>query len=259
LRIGCPGVKVTLYGIPGSHPVRAARMMLEYKGIPYRNVDLPPVLSRVVVPHLLRFPGNRVPAMKIDGRAVQGTLAVALELDRVRPDPPLLPSEPAQRSRVEDAERWADDFQQVPRTIIWWAFQRTPSSDQASFLTGAKLGLPTWLVVRTGAPIAYGARRLNDSYDPEVQRLLAELPAQLDHIDELIGEGVLNGERLYVADFDIAASLRLLMAMEDLWAAIESRPCGNLAVRVQPTPPGHIRPVYPQAWLEPLAAASRSA
>jgi hypothetical protein len=42
--------------------------------------------------------------------------------------------------------------------------------------------------------------------------------------------------------------------MEDLRPAIESRPCGELAMRVQPKPPGNLRPVYPKSWLEPLHA-----
>jgi len=121
-------------------------------------------------------------------------------------------------------------------------------------LAEAKLGLPAGVLARTGAPVIYGGRKLNNSYDPEVERQLAELPSALDKIDASIGEGVLDGERLYVADFDIGTSLRLLMAMEDLRPAIESRPCGELAMRVQPKPPGNLGPVYPNLWLEPLHA-----
>lgn len=249
-------MKVTLYGIPGSHPVRAARLMLEYKGIPYRNVDLFPVASRLIVPHVLRFPSDRVPALTIDGRRVQGTLPIARELDRLQPEPPLLPADPELRAGVEEAEGWADSFQQLPRTIIWWGFSHAPASAMASFLAGAKLGLPAGVLARTGAPVVYVAGKLNDSSDAEVQRRLAELPAALDRIDGWIGGGVLNGERLYVADFDIGASLRLLMAMEDLRPAIESRPCAELARRVQPDAPGSLGPVYPAAWLAPLRAAA---
>jgi hypothetical protein len=39
--------EVKLYSIPGSHPAAAARAMLEHKGIQYRRVDLPPVVSRL--------------------------------------------------------------------------------------------------------------------------------------------------------------------------------------------------------------------
>ena len=248
-------MSVTLYGLTGSHPVRAARLMLEHKGVEYRYVDLLPLLSRFVIPRVLGFPGNRVPAMKIDGRRIQGTAAIARELDRVQPDPPLFPTDPGLLARVQDAERWADGFQQVPRTIIWWAFAHAPSSAQASFLADAKLVLPAGLLARTGAPLVRAARRANNSFDPEVQRLLAELPSDLDRIDALIGDGVLGGENLWVADFDIGATLRLLSSMQDLAPAIDSRPCGRLAVRVQPDPPGRIGPVFPPAWLEPLRLA----
>jgi glutathione S-transferase len=61
--------KVRLYVIPGSHPARAAELMLRHKGIDYKRTDLPPVLSRFAVHRVLRFPGDRVPAMKVDGRA----------------------------------------------------------------------------------------------------------------------------------------------------------------------------------------------
>jgi glutathione S-transferase len=54
------------------------------------------------------------------------------------------------------------------------------------------------------------------------------------------------------ADFQIATSLRLLMAFEDIAPAIEGRPAGALAHRVVPRPPGHIGAVFPPAWLEPL-------
>lgn len=245
-------MKVTLYAIPGSHPVRSARLMLEYKGIPYKRVDMPPIVSRFVVPHLLRFPGDRVPALKIDGKKIQGTFDVARELEQIKPDPPLFPSDPIRRAAVEEAERWGDDFQQNPRTIIWWALKHAPADDLASYLRGSKLGLPAGLLARTAGPIVWGGRKLNDSYDAEVQRRLSELPAALDKIDAWIGAGTLNGEQLSAADFQIAPSLRLLQSMEDLAPAIEGRPAAKFAERVLPEELGHTRPVFPQQWLEPL-------
>ena len=99
-------MSVRLYVIPGSHPARAAELMLRYKGIDYKRTDLPPVMSRFVVRRLLRFPGDRVPAIKVDGRKVQGSQSVSRELDVLRPEPPLFPEDPALRARVETAERW---------------------------------------------------------------------------------------------------------------------------------------------------------
>jgi glutathione S-transferase len=245
-------VKVTLYGIPGSHPVRTAELMLDYKGIPYRRINMLPSFSRIAVKHLLRFPGNRVPALKIDGEKVQGTREVARALDRVKPEPALFPSDPELRAKVEEAEQWGDPFQQFPRTIIWWAMKHAPTKEQESFLQDAKLGLPPSVLVRTSGPIVWNARRHNNSYDAEVERLLSELPGQLDKIDGWISEGVLDGEQLNAADFQIAPSLRLLMSMQGLREPIEARPAGAFAKRVQPDLPGDVSPVFPEAWLEPL-------
>jgi glutathione S-transferase len=247
-------MKVKLYAIPGSHPVMAARLMLEYKGIPYKRIDLFPVVSRAIV-RMLGFPGNRVPAMKIDGRRVQGTAAIARELDRLVPSPPLFPADPEKRRAVEEAESFADGFQQTPRCVIWWALKQDPSP-QKEFLEGARLGLPASVLVKTSAPVVWGARRLNDSYDPNVERMLASLPESLDRIDRWIAEGVLDGPELNAADFQIATSLRLLMAFEDLEPAIAGRPAGALAKRVVPRPPGHIPPVFPDRWLQPLRSAT---
>jgi glutathione S-transferase len=250
-------MKVKLYAIPGSHPVMAVRLMLDAKGISYKRVDLFPVISRVLV-RVLGFSNNRVPAMKIDGRKVQGSHDIARELDRVKPDPPLFPADPERRRAVEEAEAFGDPFQQFPRTLIWWAIKRDPGS-QRGFLEGAKLGLPLGVLVKTSGPVVWGARRLNDSYDPNVKDLLAALPASLDKIDAWIAEGVLNGDQLNAADYGIAASLRLLMSMEDLEPFIASRPAGELAQRVLPNPPGHVRPVFPPEWLAPLRAAAAPA
>src|SRR4029078_5834418 len=96
-----------LYSIPGSHPAMAAKRMLELKGIPYKRVDLMPVISPGAL-KVLRFPSNTVPPLPPNGRKLTGSRDIARELDRVRPDPPLYPAEPEQRVAVEDAERWGE-------------------------------------------------------------------------------------------------------------------------------------------------------
>jgi glutathione S-transferase len=246
--------KPTLYVIPGSHPGIAARRMLEHKHIPYRRVDLPPALSRRLI-KLFGFSGDRTPAMKVDGRKVQGSTEISRELDRMRPDPPLFPADPAHRLTVEDAERWgSDEFQEIPRKIIWWALKRR-KADQASFLAGARLGLPTRVLVATSAPIVRMAIKLNHSTDEVVAGCIAALPAAFDRVDALIREGALNGAQLNAADFQLGTTVRLLMAFADLEPAIGGRPAAELAKRVQPDPSGHVGPVFPPQWLAPLKTA----
>ena len=74
----------------------------------------------------------------------------------------------------------------------------------------------------------------------------------LQRIDDWIAEGVLGGEQPNAADFQVATCLRLAMSLDDLRPAIESRPGGELALRIVPDYPGRIPPVLPAAWLEPL-------
>jgi glutathione S-transferase len=81
----------------------------------------------------------------------------------------------------------------------------------------------------------------------------------LQRIDDWIAEGVLGGDQLNAADFQIAPSLRLAMTLDDLRPAIETRPAGDFAMRVVPAFPGHMPPVLPPAWLAPLREATPAA
>jgi glutathione S-transferase len=235
--------------------------MLEHKGIEYERVDLPPVISRVIM-RAAGFPGNRVPALKIDGRKVQGSRNISRELDELQPEPPLFPTDPAARTAVEDAERWGDEvFQQMPRTISWWALKRR-KSDQASFLEGAgpmaRLGMPSRVAAATSAPIVGIAIRLNDSTDETVRQTLASIGPALDHVDGLIEEGVLGSEQPNAADFQIGGSVALLMSFEDIRERIELRRAADLARRLYPWYPGRVGASFPPEWLEPLRQATRA-
>jgi glutathione S-transferase len=239
-----------LYVIPGSHPSWSAKLMLERKGIPYKRVDLMPVISKGLL-RMMRFPSNTVPALKLDGDRVQGSREIARELERIKPDPPLFPADPDQRVKVEAAETWGDSFQHNPRQLSWWAFKRD-RSPLASYSEGARLGIPVGLAVKTGGPLVAAAAKLNEATDENVRADLAALPGHLDRIDAWIADGVMGGEELNAADFQIAPSVRLAMTFDDLRPAIEKRPAGELATRVIPHFPGRTPPVFPPEWLEGL-------
>jgi glutathione S-transferase len=243
-------VAATLYVIPGSHPSKTAALMLERKGIPYKRRDLVPVISKGVV-RAAGFPGVTVPALKLDGRRIQGSREIARELDRIQPEPPLFPADAGKRAAVEEVEAWGDVFQQKPRRLSWWAFKRD-RAPMASYSEGARLGIPVGLAVKTGAPIVALSARLNGSTDENVRDDLASLPADLDQIDRWISEDVIGGEEPNAADLQLAPSIRLLMSFDDLRPAIERRPAGQLASRLVPDFPGRTPPVFPGEWLAGL-------
>jgi glutathione S-transferase len=248
-------VDARLYVIPGSHPSMTARLMLEAKGIPYRRVDLMPVISKGVL-RALRFPGTTVPALRIDDRRIQGSREIARELDRIEPEPPLFPSDPERRTEVEMAERWGDEtLQPLARRTLWNALRRNRSA-LASFAEGARLGIPIGLAVRTSAPIVAISANLNEATDSNVRAGLAALPGVLARIDDWIEAGMLGGDQANAADLQIATSLRLLLTLDDVRPAIERRPAGRLALRFVPDFPGRVPPILPAAWLEPLRQAT---
>ena len=148
-----------LYVIPASHPSRTVMMMLDAKGIPYKRVDLMPVIAKGVL-RAAGFPGMTVPALKIDGRKVQGSREIARELDRIKPEPPLLPADPAARAAVEQAETWGDEvLQPVARRVLWNALRRD-RAPLVSYSEGARLGVPVGLAVKTGQPLVALSARL---------------------------------------------------------------------------------------------------
>jgi glutathione S-transferase len=244
-----------LYVIPASHPSRTAAMMLDAKGIPFKRVDLMPVISKGRL-RMAGFDAGTVPALKLDGRKIQGSRPIARELDRVKPEPPFLPSDPEARAAVEAAEAWGDEtLQAVARRVLWNALRRD-RHPLAGYSEGARLGVPIGLAVATGQPLVALAARLNEATDLNVRADLAGLPGMLQRVDDWIAAGVLGGAELNAADYQVATSVRLLMTLQDLRPFIEARPAGRLAMRVDPDYPGDTPPILPAAWLEPLGSAA---
>src|SRR6185503_21365147 len=95
-------------------------------------------------------------------------------------------------------------------------------------------GLPIGVAARTVLPIAKRSAGYNHSTDDNVRADLAGLPDKVDRVDALLADGVIGGQQLNAADFQIATSVRLLLAFDDLKPYIEGRPAAEHALRVVP-------------------------
>jgi glutathione S-transferase len=222
--------------------------MLAHKRVAYRYVEL---LAGAHPPSLwaLGFRGATVPAIRLpDGRRVQGSLSIARALEQIAPTPPLYPPEPAARAAVVKAERWGEVvLQPIPRRLIRWGLrrhlrQRQWFADVASPLPAPKIA---------GAlltPIAPIFARIAGASDGQVQRDLSELPALLDEVDRLLQQGVIGGDQRNAADFQIASSVRMLLAMSDVGRLLAERPATTFAVRVLPEDPD-IPAALPPEWM----------
>ena len=236
-------MRATLFGIPASHPTLAGQLMLEHKRIRYRRIDFAAGVQRPVL-RALGFPGRTVPAIRIDGARLQGTTEIALALDALVPERPLFPHDLERRREVVEADAWGNEvLQPVPRRLVWNGVGRD-RSELATYLEGARLGIPIPVAARVAPPIAKLARRLNQATDESVERDLAALPGMIDRVDELIERGVIGGAERNAADYQIATSISLLLTMDDIRPMIEGRPAERLARGVVKHQPGHLPRVF---------------
>jgi glutathione S-transferase len=230
--VSADAAKPRLYFIGISHPSHAARLMLEQKGIEHDVVTIAPGMQAVQL-RLLGFRGGTVPALRIGDRRVVGSLAISRALEALQPEPPLFPADPALRRAVEEAEAWGDRvLQPIPRRLLRHALRHDPAV--RSRFAGT-VGGPQKVVERVLLPVAaFYARREDAGSLDRVREDWTALPGHLDHVDGLIADGVIGGEALNAADFQIATTLRVMLASEDIAPLMHGRPAADLATRVWP-------------------------
>ena len=229
--------------------------MLERKGIEHRVVNLPPGTHAAAL-RLVGFRGGTVPALRIDDRRIQGSLAISRGLDELKREPLLFPADPGQRAAVEEAERWGEsELQDVPRLLTRrTTLHRNEMREHMARETGIPLARVTAVL---NAPVAlYFARKVGADDDRRVREALLAVPAMLDRVEELIDAGTLGGGEPNAADFQIVPSIRNLLSFGDLEPLLGERRAAAYAralLRDYPTtvPAG----MLPPEWLAELRGA----
>jgi glutathione S-transferase len=228
--------------------------MLERKGIEHEVVDLLPGFHPLQL-RAAGFRGGTVPALRIQGRRVLGSRRISRALEGLRTDPPLFPADP-DGAAVADAERWGEEvLQPVPRRIFRWGAAH--SQEVRRWIAADVVGMPApGLLAAAQAPIAWRFAHAIGANDARVRSDVAGLPTLLDRVGSLIAAGTIGGEDPNAADYQIATAVRVLLAFEDLRAAVADRPAGEHAVRVLPRYPEPIPSSLPAEWVAPLRSGS---
>jgi glutathione S-transferase len=238
---------VKLYSLTVSHPSVATHLMLERKRIDHRVVNIQPGLHPLVV-RGAGFPGLTVPALELDGRRVQGSLAISRALEEVRPAPALFPADPGLRRAVEDAEAWGErELQPMPRRMYRWGLSRERELRRRLLQVS---GMPApGLIASLNGPLARLFARMIGADDEAVRGDLHDLPGRLDRVDALIADRVLGTGEPNAADFQIAATVRVMLSFSDLRPVVEGRPAADLALAVVPHWPDEVPAFLPADWL----------
>lgn len=115
-----------------SHFCEKVRFILDYKGLPYRKVEVTPGIGQL---ELFRASGQRqVPVLKDGNDWIAGSTAIAFYLDKKYPEQPLLPLNAQQRALTLILEEWADaSIALNGRTAMIGAFNQEPEFRKAFF------------------------------------------------------------------------------------------------------------------------------
>ena len=229
-------MEIRLYLVNGSHPCVTVEKALQLKRLPYSVVELPPPAHMAVMK--AKFGKRTVPAVEIDGEKISGSREILRRLDLIEPEPPLFPSDPQARARVEEAESWGDDIlQPLVRRLLWPTFKAHPEL-MAAYSEGSSLPPIPLPVLKASAPLITAIEmKANGASEVTYREDLKTLPAILDHVDSLVADGTIGGDQPNAADLQVLASLALLMTLADLRALIEPRPCGQATLRLFPDTP----------------------
>ena len=88
---------IQLYGLKLSNYYSLTKALLIEKGLEFEEVKAPPTQEE---DNLARSPMGKMPSIGVDGRYLSESLAIASYLERLQPEPALLPSDPYDAAKV---------------------------------------------------------------------------------------------------------------------------------------------------------------
>lgn len=241
-----PLIDAKLYWFPISGPSHAARTALELKGIAYRMVHVLPGNQRIHL-RLAGFRRGTVPALKLDGRRIQGSIDIMRELDALHPEPALYPPDPGVRRAVEDAERWGDELQDTPRRILRLGLAKDAGLRRwLAEVDGGMPFPPPSLAARLSGPVASYYARVVHADAEHVRAAIAGLPAALDRVDELFDRHVLTRDPPNAATLQLLSTIRTLLGFSDFAEQVGGRSFAPLARKLFPHFPEEPVPPFVQ-------------
>lgn len=202
-----------LWHIELSHFNEKARWALDYKSVPHvRRVPMPGLhgLRALVV---TRGAHRRLPVLELEGRRIGDSTAIIAALEAYQPDPPLYPSDPAERTRALALEDFFDE--RLGPSLRRFTFHHTLGDADATLdalMTGDR-GVRARLL-RSALPVMRPVVRKDYAIDDEgATRAVADIRAAMDRLEqELQPSGYLVGDAFSVADLTAASLFTPVLA-----------------------------------------------
>jgi glutathione S-transferase len=202
-----------LWHIELSHYNEKARWALDYKGIPHVRKAPLPGLHGPYAMAVTRSTHRRLPVLVLDGRRIGDSTDIIAALEEYKPDPPLYPSDPADRARALELEDYFDEKVATAVRSYNWHYTIDDADLVAdSLFTGDRGGRGARLMRRTVPVIKPLVRRDYRANEASAERSAAAIRAAMDLVEREVGpSGYLVGDSFSVADLTGAALLTPLL------------------------------------------------
>jgi glutathione S-transferase len=185
------------------------RLILDYKGLDYRKIEVTPGMGQV---ELFRLTGQKqVPVLKDGHKYIVDSTAIAKYLDSEYPDRPVIPTNPKKRATALLLEDWADESIGVKgRKALFAAI----SQDQSFRKSLLPVSTPDFFKsMIEGVPADFlSVLGFGVGFSPDVvSSAIASLRQDLDILTELLADSpYLLGDEPTIADLTVAGLSILL-------------------------------------------------
>lgn len=237
---------LTFHKLPPSHPCMTVEAALKHKGLEFETVTLQPGVHNAEMEKIYGEGNTTVPGLVVDGEPVHGSVAILSRLEEISSDPSIYPEPIA--AEVREAEEWGDrELQDLGRRLTFGALHFRPESFGTFGGMDGDLDPP-------GTDFAMKYIRQSWRYHGiTAERLaadLAGLPEKVERIEAFAADGLIAGESPTAADFQIGATVRVLLTVADLDEYLVGTAGEKVARKLFPDYPGRApKGCYPAGWL----------
>lgn len=236
--------RLVFHVLPPSHPCATVEAALKLKGLEYEKVEFG--AGRHIEPMTELYGSHTVPGLLVDDEPVHGSNPIMERLEQLAPEPSLYPADRAEAIRA--AAAWGDEhLQDLGRRLPWGSLYFRPEAMGTFAPGGAPLD-----PAGTDFAIRYvrGTMKYHNMNMVMVAQDLQNLPGFLDRIDAYVADGLLAGDTPNAADFQIGATLSVLLLVGDVRPLIEARPAVQVARKWFEDRPGLVPAgAFPAGWV----------
>lgn len=221
-----------LYQFELSQYSEKARLILDYKGLSYRKIEVTPGIGQV---ELFQKTGSRqVPVLKDGDRFIADSTEIAKYLESRYPDRPLIPTDPVQRGLCLLMEEWADESIGIKSRKALFGAVSQDRNYRKALLPNSTPDIVRNLV-EVVPPDVLKLLGFGVGYSPDaVKSAIADLKQDLEALCLLLSERpYLTGDRPTLADLAVAGLSMLIKFPDgpylDLPAALKGKGIPGLA------------------------------